>query len=113
AMVAGQHRDAFAWLQALLAPGVCECVAALVELLVAERPALVDHHGTITVTNRPCGDRTGEQSEALKSQQQLGNAMGQLGAHDAAAHAQSREISLVAEPLDQLGGATDERLGIS
>ena len=111
-MVAREDRHAFAGLEAVLAPGVGERVGALVEFLVAELAALVDHHGPVAVADAGGHDRAAEQAVALESEQQLGDALRRLRAEQPAAHAQRGEIRLVAGALGELGGAPDQTLGV-
>lgn len=58
-------------------------------------------------------DGAAEQPVALEAEQQLGQPVGRLGTDQAAADAQGGEIGLVAGALGELGGATDQGLGIS
>ena len=112
AMVTREDRHALAGLEPVLAPGVGERVRALVELLVAELAALVDHHGTVAVAQRAGHERATEQAVALESDQQLGEALRRLGAEQPAAHAQRGEVRLVAGALGELGGAADQTLRV-
>ena len=112
-VVAGQNRHALAGLQAALAPRVGQRVGALVELLIAELAALVDHHRPVAVANRPGHDRTREQAVALEAGYQLRDATWRLGSHQPTADAQRGEICLVAGALGKLGGACNQTLGVA
>ena len=100
-MVAYEDRDPLARLQASFTPGIGERVCARVELAVAELAALVDHHGAIAMADPSRDHRTGEQSESLKAEQQLRDAVWHLGTEHPAPDAQRREVRLVAEPFGQ------------
>ena len=88
AVVSYENRDPLAGLQASFAPGIRERVGALVELRVAQLAALVDHRGAIAVADAAGDHRPAEQPEPLEAEQQLGDAVWQLGAEHPAADAQ-------------------------
>ena len=111
-MVAREDRNSIAGLESVLAPCVGERVGPLVEFLVAELTTLVDHHGSVAVTEPSRHDRATEQAVALKSEQQPADLLGWLRAQQPAANAQRREVRLVAGALGQLGGTVDQALGV-
>ena len=101
-MVAHQDRHALAGLETVLAPGVGDRIGAFIQLAVGELAAFVDEGNPIPVADRPRADRAPEHPVALEREHHLGDPVGQLGGHQAAADAQRREVRLVAEALDQL-----------
>jgi len=62
----------------------------------------------VTVADRADRHRTGEQAEALEGEQHPGNSMGQLGSHQAAAHAQRHVVGLIAETLGELSPGAEQ-----
>ena len=96
-----------------LAPGVRERVRALVELLVGQLAALVDHHGAVAVTERAGHDRTADQAVALESAHQGGEALRRLGTEQPAADGDRGEVRLVAGAPRELGRAPDQPLGVA
>ena len=61
------------------------------------------------MANRTNRDRTSEHAVTVEGQQRLRDAVRQLGPHQAAAHAQRGEVSLVAESLGELQAAAEDR----
>ncbi len=113
AVIAREDRDPLPGLEPSLAPGVRERIRALVELLVGQLAALVDHHGAVAVTERAGHDRTADQAIALESAHQGGEALRRLGTEQPAADGDRGEVRLVAGAPRELGRAPDQPLGVT